>query len=79
MSKDKSSLEVRVDSRGGGSEVRLTPKGLMWEEDDQPTPKDLPLPKDATGTSNTMTLLESIKFQKSVEGEGPGGISDREI
>ncbi|MFO1020441.1 MAG: hypothetical protein U0903_07065 [Planctomycetales bacterium] len=42
------SLEVRVDSQGDGSEVRLTPKGLMWEEDDQPTPKSLPLPKDAT-------------------------------
>src|SRR3954454_5862240 len=27
--KDKMSLEVRVDSRGTGSEVRLTPKGLM--------------------------------------------------
>jgi hypothetical protein len=30
------SLEVRVDSRPGGSEVRLTPNGMMWEEDDQP-------------------------------------------
>ena len=46
FAKDKLSLEVRVDSRGEGSEVRLTPKGLMWDEDDQPTPKDLPLPKD---------------------------------
>src|SRR5262245_3451595 len=33
FAKDKMSLEVRVDSRGEGSEVRLTPKGIAWEED----------------------------------------------
>ena len=60
--KDKLSLEVRVDSRGGGSEVRLTPKGLMWEEDDQPTPKGLPLPKDATDVEYD-DFFESIKFK----------------
>src|SRR6516225_5066923 len=42
FARDKVALEVRVDSRDGGSEVRLTPTGLIWEEDDQPTPKDLP-------------------------------------
>lgn len=62
--KDKLSLEVRVDSRGAGSEVRLTPKGLMWEEDDQPTPKDLPLPKDATDIEYD-DFFESIKFKSS--------------
>lgn len=74
FSKGNMSLEVRVDSRGTESEVRLTPKGLMWEEDDQPTPKDLPLPKDATdikyddffesiemkSPSNVKTLAESL-------------------
>ncbi|MBX3421130.1 MAG: hypothetical protein KF752_06195 [Pirellulaceae bacterium] len=48
FAKNTLSLEVRVDSRGGGSEVRLTPSGLMWDEGDQPTPKDLPLPKETT-------------------------------
>ncbi len=62
FAKEKSSLEVRVDSRGEGSEVRLTPKGLMWEEDDQPTPKDLPLPKDAKGLKYDH-FFESIEFK----------------
>ena len=62
FSKDKMSLEVRVDSREGGSEVRLTPKGLMWEEDDQPSPKDLSLPKDATDVEYD-DFFESIKFK----------------
>lgn len=48
FSKGDMTLEVRVDSRDSGSEVRLTPKGLMWEEDDQPTPRDLPYPADAS-------------------------------
>ncbi len=59
---DKSSLEVRVNSRGEGSEVRLTPKGLMWEEDDQPTPKDLPLLKDAKEIKYD-AFFESIEFK----------------
>jgi hypothetical protein len=60
--KDKMSLEVRVDSRGTGSEVRLTPSGLMWEEDDQPSPKDLPLPKDATDITYD-DFFESIEMK----------------
>ena len=61
-SKDGVSLEVRVDSRPGGSEVRLTPKGMMWEEDDQPTPKDLPLPADAKEIEYD-DFFESIEFK----------------
>ena len=66
FAKDKVSLEVRVDSRGTGSEVRLTPKGLMWEEDDQPTPKDLPLPKDATEIEYD-DFFESIEFKTAAD------------
>ena len=62
FAKDKMTLEVRVDSRGTGSEVRLTPKGLMWEEDDQPSPKDLPIPKDATDLKYD-DFFESIKLK----------------
>ncbi len=64
FTKDKVSLEVRVDSRGEGSEVRLTPKGLMWDEDDQPTPKNLPLPKDAQELVYD-DFFESIKFKSA--------------
>ena len=66
FAKDKLTLEVRVDSRGGGSEVRLTPKGLLWEEDDQPTPKDLPLPKDATDIKYD-DFFESIEFKTALK------------
>ena len=62
FAKDNRSLEVRVDSRNGGSEVRLTPKGLMWDEDDQPSPKELPLPKDATEVKYD-DFFESIEFK----------------
>ena len=67
FSKDNATLEVRVDSRGEGSEVRLTPKGMMWEEDDQPSPKDLPLPADAMALEYD-DFFESIEFYQR-----PGG------
>lgn len=66
FTKDNLSLEVRVDSRGDGSEVRLTPKGLMWEEDDQPTPKSLPLPKDATEVEYD-DFFQSIEFKSATK------------
>jgi hypothetical protein len=62
FAKDKLSLEVRAESRDGGSEVRLTPRGLLWDEDDQPTPKDLPLPKDAAELKYD-DFFESIEFK----------------
>ena len=67
FSKDNVSLVVRVASRGGGTEVRLTPKGMMWEEDDQPTPKDLPLPAEATD-------LEYDDFFESIEFKSPSDV-----
>lgn len=67
FSQDKVSLEVRVDSREGGCEVRLTPKGMMWEEDDQPTPKDLPLPAGATA-------IEYDDFFESIEFKSPSNV-----
>jgi hypothetical protein len=60
-------LEVRTDGRGTGCEVRLTPQGLMWEEDDQPTPKDLPLPKDAVE-------IEYDDFFESIEMKSPSDV-----
>lgn len=67
FSKGAASLEVRVDSRGGGSEVRLTPTGMMWEEDDQPTPKDLPIPEKVTD-------LEYDDFFESIEFKSPSNV-----
>ncbi len=64
FSKDNLSLEVRVDRRGSGCEVRLTPQGLTWEEDDQPSPKDLPLPKDATEIEYD-DFFESIEMKSA--------------
>lgn len=54
-------LEVRVDRRAGGSEVRLTPAGLLWDEDLAPFAKDLPLPTTATVIEYD-DFFESIKF-----------------
>ena len=48
FAKDKMSLQVRVAKREGGSEVRLTPTGLLWDEVDQPSPQNLPIPKVAS-------------------------------
>jgi|GEM_PF-1000369 len=48
FAKGNLSLEVRVDSREGGSEVRLTPTGLLWDEDLALHAKDLAIPEDAT-------------------------------
>jgi len=62
FSKKAVSLEVRVDSMDGGSEVRLTPTGMMWDEDDEPTPKDLPLGPDAAGIEYD-GFFESIEFK----------------
>ena len=67
FSKDAVSLEVRVDSKDEGSEVRLTPMGMMWEEDDQPSPKDLPLTADATE-------IEFDDFFESIEFKSPSDV-----
>jgi len=61
FSKKDSTLEVRVDKKDRGCEVRLTPMEMMWEEDDQPTPKDLPIPADATELEYE-DFLERIEF-----------------
>ncbi|QEF99061.1 hypothetical protein Mal15_31200 [Stieleria maiorica] len=60
-------LVVRVSEEGGGTAVRLTPTGMMWEEDDQPTPKELPIPDDATD-------LEYSDFFETVEFKSPSDL-----
>lgn len=78
FSKDQVSLEVRVDSREGGSEVRLTPTGMMWEEDDQPTPKDLPLPADAMEIEYD-DFFESIEFKSPSDLKTVVGFLSKEL
>lgn len=62
FSQGQATLVVRVSSRKGGSDVRLTPTGMRWEEDDQPTPKDLPIPDEATAIEYE-DFFESIEFK----------------
>jgi len=62
FAKNNASLEVRVDKENKGCEVRLTPTGMMWEEDDQPTPKDLPLPAEISELEYG-DFLERIEFK----------------
>lgn len=57
-------LEVRVDQRGSGCEIRLTPTGFAWEEDLAPRPKDLPIPEDAKELKYD-DFFERIEFQSA--------------
>jgi len=58
------SLEVRVDARGEGCEVRLTPQGFAWDEDLAPRPQDLPIPTDAKDIKYD-DFFERIEFQSA--------------
>jgi hypothetical protein len=40
-------LEVRADNRDAGCEIRVTPKGFLWDEDFAPRPEDIPIPDNA--------------------------------
>ena len=55
-------LEVRVEQRASGCEIRLTPKGFVWDEDLAPRPKDLPIPADAKELKYD-DFFERIEFQ----------------
>jgi len=57
-------LEVRVDQRESGCEIRLTPTGFAWEEDAAPRPKDLPIPEDAKELKYD-DFFERIEFQSA--------------
>lgn len=58
-------LEVRVDQRESGCEVRLTPKGFAWDEDLAPRPKDLPIPKEVKELKYD-DFFERIEFQSAM-------------
>ncbi|WP_145389074.1 hypothetical protein [Stieleria neptunia] len=62
FAKGNMTLVVRVSEEDGGSAVRLTPTGMMWEEDDQPTPKELPIPDDATELEYS-DFFETVEFR----------------
>lgn len=54
FTKDNRELQVRTSNAGTGSEIRLTPKGYLWEEDLSPRPKSIPIPKKrSTDTDST--------------------------
>ena len=78
FSKGNATLEVRVAARGAGSEVRLTPKGMMWAEDDQPTPKDLPYPDDADAFKYS-DFIGSIEYQSQQDVKSLAKFLDTEL
>jgi len=57
-------LEVRVEQRENGCEMRLTPTGFAWDEDLAPRPKDLPIPDDAKELKYD-DFFERIEFQSA--------------
>jgi hypothetical protein len=57
-------LEVRVDQRETGCEIRLTPTGFAWDEDLAPRPKDLPIPEGAKELTYE-DFFERIEFQSA--------------
>ena len=65
FSKQGKTLEVRTENAAGGCEVRLTPTGLLWDEDFAPLVKDIPLPPDASETKYD-DFFESIEFQHTL-------------
>lgn len=65
FSKQGKTLEVRTDNRDGGCEVRLTPTGLLWDEDLAPLVKDIPVPSDASEVKYD-DFFESIEFQHTL-------------
>ena len=60
--KQNRKLVVRVEMREGGCEIRLTPKGFLWDEDLAPHPKDIPIPEVAEGLKYD-DFFESIEYQ----------------
>jgi len=62
------SLEVRVDQRASGCEIRLTPQGFAWDEDLAPRPQNLPIPEDAKDLKYD-DFFERIEFQSATTPE----------
>lgn len=69
--KENRSLEVRVDQRGGGCEIRLTPQGFLWDEDLAPRVKDLPIPDESKELSYD-DFFERFEFQNASSPEQLG-------
>lgn len=45
--KQNRELEVRTENIDVGSDIRITPKGFLWDEDFTPRPEDIPVPENA--------------------------------
>ncbi len=61
----KQNLELVVrtsNNTDGGCEIRLTPKGFLWDEDFAPRPEDIPIP-DNTQQLKYDDFFTSIEFQ----------------
>lgn len=86
FSKGQMSLVVRVANRDGNSEVRLTPTGMVWEEDGQPRPKGQPTSKGQSISKNQatpkdiplpedVTELEYSDFFETIEFKSPSTVA----
>jgi len=62
------SLEVRVDQRAAGCEIRLTPQGFAWDEDLAPRPEDLPIAEDAKDVEYE-DFFQRIEYRSSLSPE----------
>lgn len=69
--KENRSLEVRVEQRKQGCEIRLTPKGFLWDEDLAPRVKDLPIPEDSKEVTYD-DFFERFEFQNNSSPEQLG-------
>ncbi len=55
-------LVIRTENEESGSDIRVTPKGFLWDEDLAPRPEDIPLPEDAINVKYD-DFFETIEFE----------------
>ena len=55
-------LVIRTENRGSGCDIRVTPKGFLWDEDLAPRPQDIPVPEDAANV-NYDDFFQRIEFE----------------
>jgi hypothetical protein len=60
--KQNRELEIRTEVEDVGSEIRITPKGYLWDEDFTPRPEDIPIPENAQQLKYD-DFLSEIVFQ----------------
>lgn len=76
FTKENRELQVRADNRADGCEIRLTPKGFLWDEDLAPRPEDqiklanAKAKKNAVATSSTAASGANVPQRPSKPARG---------